>query len=270
MSVSNDVGIARHFATEHVNGALPQRALLAGTLSLAEAEDLKGIRIGPGKLHLHEAQLPAFGDALAFIGATHAQARAVAIHCVTETELVFALALLRSAGTEPGDRIEHASIAPDSAVAEIADLGLAVVSQPHFIAERGDQYRHEVEPGDQPLLYRLRAFVNAGVTLAGGSDAPFGSPDHWAAMEAAVTRRTTEGAQIGPGEALSPEEALGLYLREPEALHRRRKLRMGAPADLCLLDRPWAEARTALSADLVRATLVDGRLIYDRIDQTPG
>ena len=266
MSVGNDPAMAHHFAGEHASGALPQRILLAGTLALADAEGQPGISIGPAKLHLHEAQLPSLGDALAFIGDAHAQARAVAVHCVTEVELVFALALLRGAGAERGDRIEHASIAPDSAVAEIADLGLAVVSQPHFIAERGDLYRSEVDPADQPFLYRLRAFLNAGIPLAGGSDAPFGSADPWAAMAAAVSRRTAHGVLIGEEEALTPEEALDLYLCEPEALHRRRSIAVGAPADLCLLDRPWAEARNALSADLVRITFIGGRIVHDRVD----
>ena len=160
MSVGNDPAIARHFTAQHACGALPQRVLLAGTLALADV-DVESVRIGPAKLHLHEAQLPALGDALAFIGDAHAQGRAAAIHCVTELELVFALALLRGTGTEPGDRIEHASVAPDSAVAEIADLGLAVVSQPHFIHERGDLYLRDVEPQDQVHLYRLRAFLDA-------------------------------------------------------------------------------------------------------------
>lgn len=268
MSVGNDPLIARHFAAERANGALPQRVLLAGTLGLTDVEE-EGIRIGPAKLHLHEARLPALGDVLDFIGEAHAQARAVAIHCVTEVELVFALAVLRGAGVEPGDRIEHASVAPDSAVEEIAHLGLAVVSQPHFIAERGDLYLREVDPQDQLNLYRLRAFLDAGVSLAGGSDAPFGSADPWAAMAAAVSRRTANGATIGEAEALTPEQALDLYLRAPEALHRRRTVSVGAAADLCLLDRSWAQARTTLSSDLVRATMIAGRFVFDRIDQVP-
>jgi predicted amidohydrolase YtcJ len=269
MSVGNDLAMARHFASEKASSALPQRLLLAGTLELADWDGEADVRIGPAKLHLHEAQLPTIGDALDFIGEAHDQARAVAIHCVTETELVFALALLRGAGAEPGDRIEHASVAPDSAIAEIAELRLAVVSQPHFIAERGDLYRRDVEARDQPLLYRLRAFLDASITLAGGSDAPFGSADPWEAMAAAVSRRTAAGEAVAVAEALTPEEALDLYLREPEALHRRRSIRVGAPADLCLLDRSWAQARSALSCDLVRTTIVNGRIIHDRVDQPP-
>src|SRR4029450_8413925 len=104
----------------------------------------------------------------------------------------------------------HPSCAPDPAVAEIAELGLAVVSQPHFIRERGDLYLADVDTRDQPHLYRLRVFLEAGVTRAGGSAPPCGSADPWAAMAAAVSRRTRTGALIGETEALTPEQALDL------------------------------------------------------------
>jgi predicted amidohydrolase YtcJ len=193
----------------------------------------------------------------------------VASHCTTEAELVFTLAALEAGGTRPGDRIEHGGIAPDHLIAEIARLGLSVVSQPHFIAERGEQYLDAVEPDLHSALYRLQAFRAAGVTLAGGSDAPFGSSDPWAAMRAAVSRRTDAGRTIGPGEALSPEQALALYLADPEELGRQRRIAVGAAADLCLLGRPWAKARERLDSRDVRATIVAGRIIYDRIDKAP-
>lgn len=269
MSPANGPRMAHHFAAENASGALPQHVLLAGQLDLAEQALPGSLHLGAAKLHLHETELPALDDAVAFIRTAHGQGRIVAIHCATEVELVFALAALEEAGVEHGDRIEHASVAPDTAVADIARLGLAVVSQPHFIAERGDAYRRDVEPRARPLLYRLHAFLDAGVTLAAGSDAPFGGIDPWAAMAAAVLRATPEGAHIGEKEALSPEEALDLYLRAPEALDRRRHVSVGAPADLCLLDRPWEKARADLSAVGVRATFVDGRQVFDGIDQAP-
>jgi predicted amidohydrolase YtcJ len=269
MSPANDPVMATHFATQQANSRLRQHVLLAGTLALSGVQGTVRLIIGPAKLHLHEADLPHYDAAVAFIAAAHDQHRTVAIHCVTETELVFALSALQEAGTMPGDRIEHASVAPDSLVAEIARLNLAVVSQPNFIAERGDQYREAVEMESIPHLYRLRAFLNAGVTLAGGSDAPFGQSDPWAAMRAAMSRRTPAEHLIGPDEALSPEQALALYLADPTDLTRQRTLAPGAAADLCLLDRPWAEARTRLSVADVRATFLAGALTYDRVDQTP-
>jgi predicted amidohydrolase YtcJ len=269
MSPANDAVIARHFAAQGADGSLPQRVLLAGLMDLTQADMAGAVRLGPAKLHLHEAELPDFDDAVAFIRTAHARSRSVAVHCATEVELVFTLAAFDAAGAQPGDRIEHASVAPNSAVDEIARLGLAVVSQPHFVAERGDVYRTDVEPELQPLLYRLSAFRDAGVTLAAGSDAPFGGPDPWAAMAAAVSRRTRDGALIGEAEALTPEQALDLYLRAPEALGQRRRVAVGAAADLCLIDRPWARAREALAAVRVRAAWVDGRMIFDGVDQPP-
>ncbi|QIG80724.1 amidohydrolase family protein [Stakelama tenebrarum] len=269
ISPANDDAMARHFAAERAHDALPQKVLLAGKLELAQAAMARGITLGPAKLHLHEADLPDFDAALAFMRTAHDQGRVVAVHCATEVELVFTLAAFGAAGTIPGDRIEHASVSPDTAVAEIARLGLAVVSQPHFVAERGDAYRADVDPRDQPLLYRLRAFHDAGVPLAGGSDAPYGGTDPWAAMAAAVSRQTPSGAMIGPNEALTPEEALGLYLAAPQALGERRRITPGAPADLCMLDRPWAAAREDLASVGVRASWVDGRQIFDSVDQAP-
>ena len=270
MSPRNDAVMAAHFAEQAQSGALRQRVMLAGTRSLAEAPRSPLWALGPAKLHLHENALPPFEDAAAFITSAHRQGRPVAVHCTTETELVFTLAALEAAGTLAGDRIEHAGIAPDHLVAEIARLSLAVVSQPHFIAERGDRYLLDVAPALHPALYRLQAFVAAGVTLAGGSDAPFGSLDPWAAMRAATTRATQAGAIIGPDEALSAQQALALYLTDPADLSRQRTIEPGAPADLCLLARPWAQAREALTSAGVRATIAAGRIIFDNgVDKAP-
>jgi predicted amidohydrolase YtcJ len=269
MSPGNDAAAATYLASESARGALSQKVLLAGKLAFNVGPSLPGMRIGPAKLHLHEADLPPFETAISFVRDAHRQGRAVAVHCATELELVFALAAIDTAGVAPGDRIEHASVTPDTAVAEIARLGIAVVSQPHFIFERGDRYRLDVPLKDQAILYRLRAFLNAGVSLAGGSDAPFGGTSPWKAMAAAVSRRTLDGVQIGGSEAITAEEALDLYLRVPDDLTRRRTLTVGATADLCLVDRPWAIARTDLSVVQVLGTWVDGRTTFDGIDQTP-
>jgi predicted amidohydrolase YtcJ len=86
-------------------------------------------------------------------------------------------------------------------------------------------------------------------------------------MAAAVSRRTAGGAVLGAEEALTPEAALALFLADPQDLARRRTIAPGAPADLCLLDRPWRAARGVLSADLVGATLIGGRIVHDRIHQ---
>ena len=268
MSPRNDAAIATHFAAQQNCGKLQQNCWLAGELSLAAAPSGPW-QLGPAKLHLHEAALPAFDDAAAMIAAAHEQGRPVAVHCVSEVELVFTLALLAEAGTMPGDRIEHASVASPELADRIAALGLAVCVQPQFVHERGDQYLRDVEPRHRGDLYRLASLQSRGIALAGGSDAPFASADPWAAMAAAVSRRTRAGQSIGAEEALSPEQAVELYIKEPGDLTRLRRIAIGEPADLCLLSCSWAEARTRLSSSLVRATFIAGRLVHDSIDQAP-
>lgn len=267
MSPRNDPAMAAHFVAQMSAGALTQHCRLAGSLALADASG--PWRLGEAKLHLHEAAFPPFDEATAFIAKAHAQGRGVAVHCVSEVELVFALAALEDAGIRTGDRIEHASVADPGHVARMADLGLAVVTQPHFLSERGDQYLIDVEARHHGDLYRLASLKAAGIPLAGGSDAPFGGADPWSAMRAAVSRTTRGGARITPREALSPEEALALYLADPADLTRQRRIAPGEPADLCLLDRPWAQARERLDSAHIRATVIAGRLVHDSIDQSP-
>ena len=140
-----------------------------------------------------------------------------------------------------------------------------MVAQPHFVRERGDAYAAEVDPADLPWLHRARGFDEAGVPLGGGSDAPFGTPDLWRSMRAAVERRSESGAVLGADETLAPERALALFSSPADAPGGApRKLAPGAPADLCLLDRPWREARRTLDAGMVAATLVAGGVVYRR------
>jgi predicted amidohydrolase YtcJ len=268
MNPQNDFGSAAHFADEAERGALPQRVVLAGLPELAEAALPGDLALGPVKVHLHEAHLPDHDTLIAGIRAAHAQGRGVAVHCVTEVELVFTLAAFREAGTRPGDRIEHASVASDVLVEEIAALRVAVVTQPNFVAERGDAYRSDIARSEWPHLYRLRAFRDAQVALAGSTDTPFGSADPWAAMAAAVTRRTAGGETLGVREALTPEEALNLFLADPLDLGRTRQVEAGVTADLCLLRQDWPTLRADLAAAQVHAAFARGVLIHDGARQS--
>ena len=74
---------------------------------------------------------------------------------------------------------------------QLAAAELTVVTQPHFISERGDQYLTDVDPEDQPWLYRLQGFLAADVPLAAGTDAPFGHWDPWRAIRSAPARWIT-------------------------------------------------------------------------------
>jgi predicted amidohydrolase YtcJ len=240
------------------SGELPQRVhMLVGGVGGPESGRL---RHGPRKIILSESSLPSLEALVAEIAA--AGDSGVALHCVSRQSLVLAAVALQEAGGGP-HRIEHASVAPPEVMALVASLPVTVVTQPGFVAEHGDRYRREVEAEDLPWLYRLGGWQTAAVAVAGSTDAPFGSLDPWAAMRAAVSRRTAEGASIGADEAVSPEQARDLFLGPLEAPgDPPRRVRVGAPADLCLLSVGWTGAREVLDQALVRATFCAGVAVH--------
>ncbi|HXK25662.1 MAG TPA: amidohydrolase family protein [Myxococcota bacterium] len=261
-SLDNGAAELAAFVRAQVHGELPQRVIAMGGKDLPDSSAPRLAR-GARKLRLSESDLPRFEDLVAEIESAHAQGRAVAIHCVTRTELVFACAAFEAGGTRPGDRIEHASVAPPDSLAPLAALRLTVVTQPGFVATRGDAYRRDVDPSDLPYLYRCAGLVTAGIHLGGSTDAPYGDPDPWAAMRAAVDRLAPDGQPLGANEALSPERALALFTTPAESPGGApRRIVRGAPADLCLLDRPWSAARRQLESRHVVATWCDGRLAW--------
>ncbi len=251
-------------ARSHAAGALLQRVQVMGGLDVRlPKQDL--LSPGPVKIHLDEDRLPDFDWLVTEMATAHGRGRPVALHCVTQTELIFALTALQEAAPLPGDRIEHASVTPDAALTLMQQTGVTVVTQPGFLFERGDQYQQDVASEEQPLLYRCRSFLRHGIPLGGSTDAPYGLPDPWGAMRAAVDRRTAAGRRLGKDETLSPEEALALFTSPLEAPGAPpRQLKVGTVADLCLLSRGWKEARTRLLAGDVAATFRDGHCIFSR------
>ncbi|AVV45630.1 amidohydrolase [Streptomyces sp. P3] len=217
---------------------LPQRLLVMGVDP-------------PVKLVLDDLTLPTPAGLAGTVRAI--RPRPVAVHCVTRVQLLVTLLALEDAGPLDGDRIEHGSVIPVETLPRLRRLGVTVVTQPHFPAERAEAYATEVHPDDRPHLYRCRSLAEAGVPVAAGTDAPYGTHDPWAVMRAAVAR--------GERESLAPRAALGLFLGAPRRPGRPRRVTAGVPADLCLLHVPLREALDVLTADAVRAAYAGGRPI---------
>jgi predicted amidohydrolase YtcJ len=262
-SASNSMCDYERLVASTSQGEFVQRLVVMGDASLDVAVDTRWVRRGPTKIYLRESALPGLDPLRACIVRSHSAGRPVAVHCVTEAETVFATMVLAEAGVMQGDRIEHASVAPPTVVELLAAKGLTVVTQPNFVRERGDAYLADVAGRDLPWLYRGRGFLEAGIRLAAGTDAPLGDPNPWLAMQAAVDRRTRSGAVLGQAESLTPEEALRLFTGDPLAPGGGSSgIVAGSMADLCLLDRPWSVARQQLGGIRVRATVQDGNLVW--------
>lgn len=234
----------------------------AGDITELQEQMRQTVRcLAPGKRILHDDELDL--DALVrWIGHSHSVGVPVALHCVTAAQLVVGLEAFRAAGRHPLDRIEHAAVVPDGTLADLAASGIPVVTQPNFVAERGDQYLSEVPEAEHHELWRVASLLSAGVPVALSTDAPFGDADPWAAMRAAVHRRTPSGMVLGPGERVTATTALTLFTGNRPG-HPGR-VEAGAAGDLCILLTPPDETLAELDAAAVAATVIGGDVVYER------
>jgi predicted amidohydrolase YtcJ len=221
--------------------------------------------LSPGKKILHDDRLD-LDSLTAWIADHHSNDRPVAVHCVTAAQLVVTIAALRAAGSHPLDRIEHAAVVPDDNLSDLADLaksgGLTVVTQPNFVAERGDQYLADVPAVEHGQLWRVKSLLDAMVPVALSTDMPFGHGDPWTAMRAAVYRTTPSGAVLNASECVSATKALTMFVGRSDQPGRARTVETGQPGDLCVLTEPPTTALAELDAGMVAATVIGGELVY--------
>lgn len=256
---ADDIAI---LAAAVADGRIPQRLIITGGPQLP-AELAPELERGPVKLVIGDYDLPPLDDVADRINAAHRRRRPVAIHCVTRVALLLALAAWDDVGSIPGDRVEHAAVAGPAEAARLAAHRLTVVTQPGFVAERGDSYLAEVDPYDLPDLWPCRSLLQRGIAVGGSTDAPFGHPDPWYAIATATTRRTRQGRVLGDQERINARRALQLFLTPPDAPGGSpTHLTIGQPADLCLLHVPLNEALHQPSSTHVAATVRHGQLQF--------
>jgi predicted amidohydrolase YtcJ len=218
---------------------------------------------GPVKLVVADHCLPGLNELSDWIRHAHACGRAVAVHCVTRASLALTIAAIDEAGGRDGDRIEHCAVADRLAAEQLAARGLLVVTQPTLLARRGDDYWERVDPEDRACLWPYAGLLRAGVKVAASSDAPYGDPDPWSCLQAAITRRTPSGRVLGPHERVPAQTVLRSLLASlDDPGGPARRVAAGQPADLVLLDRPLAAALATLQPGCVRVTIIAGRVVY--------
>jgi predicted amidohydrolase YtcJ len=225
---------------------------------------VSGLRMstGPVKVLLDDTTLPSLDELAEVATRAYAEGRRVAIHCVTRAQIALTVAALKAVGTPGGDRIEHAAIVPPDLDSTLASLGVVLVTQPNFVTERGDSYADVVDPRDLAALYRCQTLVDHGVAIAAGTDTPFGDANPWAAMRAAVDRKTLSGRVLSAKERIDAYGALRLFMGRADRPSCSRSVAPGEPADFCLLWAPLKVALRELSPELVRLTIVDGECIF--------
>lgn len=164
-------------------------------------------------------------------------------------------------------RIEHASMSSDRQIARMVQLGLVPVPQGRFIHELGDGVRAAVGEERQPLAYRARGFLDAGLVIPGSTDAPVVSADPILNIDALVNRTTSSGQPFTDAERLTVAEAVYAYtVGSAYAVHEetyKGKLLPGYLADFVVLSQDLYKIHSAdIAKTKVLATVVGGEVSH--------
>jgi predicted amidohydrolase YtcJ len=169
-------------------------------------------------------------------------------------------------------RIEHAQHLDAADVPRFRALGVIASMQPYHAIDDGRWAERVIGRARAAGAYAIGALHRAGATVAFGSDWFVAPSEPLRALDAAVSRRTLDGAhprgwvpaeRIALDDALRAHTAAGAYAGFAEG--RRGVLRVGLDADLVLLDRDvLADPARALPPARVRLTVVGGRIVHER------
>ncbi|MCE2501885.1 MAG: amidohydrolase family protein [Dehalococcoidia bacterium] len=213
-----------------------------------------------GTLQPHPAELAEM------VAEAHGLGFPVAVHAVERDAVVAAALALADApslelpdGRIAPDRIEHCAECPPDVLELVASSGAAVTVNAGFLHYDGERYRRTVAADLLPHLYPAGALAARGVPVALASDAPVVEPNPWAAMAAAVTRRSAEGESLGGVSVPSVADALGMHTNG-------ERIAAGGPADLAVVEPdPLGAVVEELASVRAVVTVVGGRVVWQRI-----
>lgn len=190
-----------------------------------------------------DAGIPTYAPGELLAAAREGVARGLVptIHAIGDRAVTEALDVFEALGV-PGT-IEHAQLVRDEDLPRFAALGVVASVQPEHAMDDRDVADH-FWAGRTGRAFAFRSLLDAGATLAFGSDAPVAPLDPWATMAAAVTRTRDGRAPWHPEQAITPAEALRASTHD-------------FPRDLVIVDADPLDPAN-LRAMPVHATLVNG------------
>ena len=185
-----------------------------------------------------------------------------------------AAAMALDAYSQPGEsrsarnRIEHAQVVDPADIPRFAKLGVIASMQPNHLLTDMNWAEDRLGPQRAAYSYAWKAFLDAGVPLAFGTDYPVEPITPFRGLYAAVTRMNEKGTKTYyPENKLTRGQALYAYTQGSAyaefAEKRKGKLVPGYEADLILVDRDlYAVDAPAILSTKVLATFVNGTECY--------
>jgi predicted amidohydrolase YtcJ len=205
--------------------------------------------------------------------AAHAAGFQLAAHAIGDRAIMMILdaythALGPDAGTDLRPRVEHCGMCTPDILDKLVALKAFAAPQPTFVHYLGDSYLRNFTERQLALAYPLDAFQQEGIPFSLSSDVPVTPPDSMINLHAAVTRKTMDGDDMAPGQAITIESALRAYTSGGAygSFEERLKGRIapGMLADLVVLSQdPTAIPSDGLLNVEIRRTILHGETVYE-------
>ena len=185
-----------------------------------------------------------------------------------------AAAMALDAFSQPGvpvsarNRIEHAQVVDPADIPRFKQLGVIASMQPNHLLTDMNWAESRLGPQRAAYSYAWKAFWDAGVPLAFGTDYPVEPVTPFRGLYSAVTRMNEAGTKTYfPENKLTRGQALYAYTQGSAyaefAEKRKGRLVPGYEADFILVDRDlYTVDAPRILKTRVLTTVVDGREVY--------
>jgi len=200
----------------------------------------------------------------------------ICVHCIGDAAVDLTLdayeeAMNANPRPDPRHRIEHAILTQAHSTQRMKDLGVVVSTQPAFIRIGGAYWPGVFGPERADRLMVTREWLESGVHLALGSDAPTGpwyTPQM--TLAEAVARVDRNNQQLEPDQALTIQEALRAHtMGSAYAAHEENikgSIEVGKLADLAVWSEdPYTAPLQRLWQIPIEMTLVGGEIVYKAV-----
>jgi len=207
------------------------------------------------------------------VRAFHDAGYQVACHTMGDAAVDMALDAIEAAMNanprpDPRHRIEHSVLNTDAALQRTKDLGVVISTQPTFIRAFGDGAERIWGEERMQRMIPTRTWLDMGVPLALGSDAP--SLPWWdpqSTLAASILRYTITNKPVNLEQALTLDEAMyahtmgGAYADFAEG--KKGSLEPGKFADLIVWhDDPYSVKPADILNLTIDLTVVGGKVVY--------
>ncbi len=227
----------------------------------------------------HGIKVVDLDDLRQWIGAADSRGLQVAVHAIGDRANDLLLDMFADVIRANGERdrrflVEHAQHIRPKSIARFRQLGVIPCMQPYHAIDDGRWAIKRIGPERLKGTYAFRSLLDQGALLSFGLDWPVAPLNPLTGIEAAVLRRTTDGANPDgwlPEQKLSVEESLTAYTAANAHAgfqeHELGRLRPGMLADFTVLSDdlrridPSRIARTE-----VLRTVLGGQVRYDSLN----